>query len=407
MTREEYLNQRNELLAQAQACIESNDLDGYNAIEVQIKALDEKFEASAKAQANMAALRDAPVNVAVQSMQIDENGVAAVMAPAEKVNEDTIYLEAWGKAMMNMALTQDEQVVFDKYNAKNAVQTAETHGIIIPETVVANIWREAGEMYALVGDLDMTFVPGDLTLIKATEEGDDADWYNEATEVADGAVAFGNVNLTGCELAKNIPVSWKLKKMSITKFIPYITTLLAEKMGAALAKAVASGKGKPGGGDTFKPQPMGVETALEAETDTPQIVEFAASPTYDDITKLIAKLPAKYKKGAVMYANSDFVWTKLAQIKDTTGRPIFIANAAEGGIGRLLGFLVKEDDSVSADSMMMGNLKKGYAMNVNENATVYTEDHKKKRYTDYMAYSLVDGDLMTTKAFAILKKTVV
>ncbi len=34
--------------------------------------------------------------------------------------------------------------------------------------------------------------------------------------------------------------------MSIDEFVPYITSLLAEKMGAALAKAIVDGKGKPG-----------------------------------------------------------------------------------------------------------------------------------------------------------------
>ena len=48
--------------------------------------------------------------------------------------------------------------------------------------------------------------------------------------------------------------------------------------------------------------------------------------------------------------------------------------------------------------------QKGYAVNINENMTMYNEDHIKSRTTDYMGYALVDGDVLTTKAFALLKK---
>lgn len=43
-------------------------------------------------------------------------------------------------------------------------------------------------------------------------------------------------------------------------------------------------------------------------------------------------------------------------------------------------------------------------MNINENMTIYTDDHVKARTTDYMGYALIDGDVVTTKSFALLKK---
>ena len=36
-----------------------------------------------------------------------------------------------------------------------------------------------------------------------------------------------------------------------------------------------SGKGKPGAGDSFKPEPKGIKTALLAQTGTPQVVASA------------------------------------------------------------------------------------------------------------------------------------
>lgn len=411
MNKQEYLAKRKKLLEEAEQLLNEGKLKEYEAKEKEIKELDEQFEAFAKAQANMNALKDKqPAAVAIE-MAAGENGVVATTKPVEAKDEKEVYLRAWAKEMMGQPLAEQEKVVFDKFNAdiRNATQTAATHAILIPETVREGIWREAGELYPILGDVRMTFVPGDLTIIKETNAGDDAQWYDEETEVADSDFGFGELNLTGCELAKSIPISWKLRKMSIDAFIPYIQTLLAEKMGAALAKAIVSGLGKPGTGDTFKPQPKGIVTALVAEQGTPQIIEYDDTDDldYDKLAKAMGLIKSTYKNGAVIYAKSTTIWNKLALIKDNQGRPLFIPDVTtDGGVGRIFGLPVKEEDSVADDAILFGNVARGYVMNVNENMTIYTEDHVKQRYTDYMAYAIVDGDVMTTKAFAYIRKKV-
>ncbi|MBN2796226.1 MAG: phage major capsid protein [Clostridia bacterium] len=404
MKKSEYLNKRKELLNQATQALEKNDLELFNTKEKEIKDLDDQFEAFAKAEANMNALKDVPM--ANRGGDMLTEGEETSTAISNQADEKEQYKNAWAKMMKGMALNQDEQVIMDRFNPKNSTQTAETHSVIIPETVTNDIWREAAEMYPLLADLDMTFVPGDLTILKESSSGTDADWYDEATEATDGEFAIGEINLSGCELIKMIPVSWKLKKMAIDKFIPYITTLLAEKMGAALAKAVVSGKGKPGDGDTFKAQPKGVIVALSAEVSTPQIIEFDDATdklTYEKLTLAFGKLPSGYKKGASIYANSKTVWNRLANLKDETGKPLFIQDVTAGGVGRIFGIVVKEDDSIEDDGILLGNIKKGYACNVNEDMTIYTEEKVTLRRTNYMAYSLVDGAPRTTKAFVYIR----
>lgn len=403
MKKADYLNKRKELMNQAQKALEESDLELFNKKEEEIQALDDKFEAFAKAQANMNALKESQLVDDGAEMLNTEETFSTV---ANKGDEKDQYKNAWAKMMKGMALNQDEQTIMDKFNPKNATQTAETHSVIIPESVTNDIWREAAEMYPLLADLDMTFVPGDLTILKETSSGSDADWYDEATEATDGDFAIGEINLTGCELIKMIPVSWKLKKMAIDKFIPYITTLLAEKMGAALAKAVVSGKGKPGDGDTFKAQPKGIVVALDAEASTPQIIEFDDASdqlSYKKLTSAFSKLPSGYKKGASIYANSKTVWNRLANLKDESGKPLFIQDVTAGGVGRIFGIVVKEDDSVEDDGILLGNVKKGYACNVNEDMTIYTEEKVTLRRTNYMGYSLVDGAPRTTKAFVYIR----
>ncbi|ATB52729.1 major capsid protein [Caldibacillus phage CBP1] len=405
MNKQEYLEKRKALLAEAEAFLNEGKLEEFEVKEKEIKDLDEQFEKLAKAQANMNALKEPVINQSFLNMNMGDDGVMAKNEPKTTADEKQVYLNAWAKNMMGMVLEGEEKEVFDKVNYKyrNEVQTTQQHAVLIPETVVEGIWREAGELYPILGDVRMTFVPGDVTILKEENSGDDAAWYDEATEVADGSFVIGELNLKGCELAKNIPVSWKLRKMAINDFVAYIQTLLAEKMGAALAKAIVAGKGKPGSGDTFKAEPKGIVTALEAEAGTPQIVEFETL-SYDDLAKAMGKIKSAYKSGAAIYAKSATVWNTLATLKDNDGRPLFVPDVTSDGVGRIFGVPVKEEDAVPEDVILIGNVERGYAMNVNENMTIYTEDHIKQRYTDYMGYAIVDGDVLTSKAFAVLRK---
>ncbi|WJQ03202.1 phage major capsid protein [Geobacillus stearothermophilus] len=411
MNKQEYLAKRKSLLEAAEKALNEGNLDEFEAKEKEIKDLDEKFEAFAKAQANINALKDKqPAAVAVE-MAAGEDGVVATTRPVEAKDEKEVYLRAWAKDMMGLSLDGEEKVVFDKFNTnvQNAVQSTTQHAVLIPETVRDGIWREAQELFPILADLRMTFVPGDFTIIKETNSGADADWYDEATAVVDGDFAFEELNLSGCELAKSIPISWKLRKMSIDAFIPYIQTLLAEKIGAAIAKGVVSGLGKPGAGETFKPQPKGIVTAILAETGTPQLVEYDSTNVlnYDKLAMAMGKIKSAYKTGAAIYAKSTMIWDKLVTMKDSTGRPLFIPDLNNSnGVGRMFGLPVKEEDSVPEGAILIGNVGRGYALNINEDMTIYTEDHVKQRYTDYMAYALVDGAPLSTKAFAYIREKV-
>ena len=409
----EYMKKRSELLNEAEQFINEGKLKEYEAKEKEVKELDAKYEATAKAQANINALKEQKPAETVMNLLTEKDGVKVTTTdPVNAKDAKKVYLNAWAKNMMGMSLNDDEKVVFDKVNSsfKNETQTAATHAVLIPETVRDGIWREAGELFPILGDINMTFVPGDLTILKETNSGADADWYDEQTVVADSDFAVGELNLTGCELAKAIPISWKLRKMSIDAFISYIQTLLAEKMGAALAKAIVSGLGKPGGGDSFKPQPRGIITAIDAEAGTPQIVTYdpdnATTPdplTYDKLAQAMGLIKSTYKTGASIYAKSSVIWGVLALLKDNQGRPLFIPDVTAGGVGRIFGLPVKEEDSIPDGDILIGNVARGYAMNVNENMTIYTEDHVKARYTDYMSYAIVDGDVLTTKAFVYIE----
>ncbi len=418
MTKEKYLQNRKALMEEAQNLINEGKLEDANAKMKDIEALDRQFEDAAKAQANINALKDKAVvtDISNKSVQVAGGTTVAVFDTTDDVgdekNQDKVYLNAWAKDMLGHKLTEDEQGVFNKVNEafkmdpRNEAFTHTTGntGIVIPQTVVEGIWKEVGETYPLWDDVSKLYVGGNLSMIKG-ETSTDAGWYEEENETEDGQETFGILNLTGCELSRSITVSWKLKAMSIEAFLPYIQGRLAEKMGAALGYGVSVGKGKPGEGDSFKPEPKGVVTALKAEEETPQVITYDTEDplAFEKFTIALSKIKSGYLKGAVIYADSKTIWTQIANIKDGMDRPYFVPDVSSGGVGRIFGLTVKEDDSIPTGSILIGNAQKGYLANINQAITLDSEDHKKKRVTDYIAYGIVDGDVVTTKAFVLIE----
>lgn len=317
------------------------------------------------------------------------------------------YRSAWAKDMLGRHLTKEERELYDRTNIeyREFTHTTENSQVLIPKTVVAGIWKRAEEQYPLWADVRKLRVNGNLSLLKGSASAD-AEWYEEEDIVDTDQLAFGTLELTGCELAKAVTVTWKLKKMAIEDFIAYIEREIGDRMGAALSKGVYAGRGKPGVGETFKPEPRGIKTALAAEADTPQIVEYEDALAYANLTEAMGGIHASYGSGVTIYANSATVWGTLANMLDGQGRPLFIPDVTAGGVGRIFGRIIKPDASIPNGELLFGNTERGYVANINEDITMYQEDHVRKRLTDYMGYAIVDGDVQDNKAFVILQPAV-
>jgi HK97 family phage major capsid protein len=314
------------------------------------------------------------------------------------------YRAAWAKDMMGVALETEERSMYDRVNVeyRDFTHTTENSAILIPKTVSDGIWKRAEEQYPLWADVRKLRVRGNLTMIKSDGNAVNAQWYDEATKVITDKLGFGELNLTGCELAKAVQVTWKLRKMAIEDFIAYITREIADRMGIALSAAVYAGKGKPSGTDTFKPEPRGIKTVLEAEAGTPQIVGYDTDIAFNTLTAAMGGIHSSYANGVTIYANNTTIWSHLATLVDAMGRPMFIADVMAGGVGRIFGRTIKADATIPDGEILIGNLNDGYLANINEDITMYTEDHVRERLTDYMGYAIVDGDVVDSKAFVII-----
>lgn len=370
-----------------------------------IEALDAEKEKLDKEAANLNALLamkvSAPANIEDKSVEPD--GARSAGKTGGVRDEEALYRSAFARTLMNQPLSADESAVFVRYNVEDIrgdLQTAATHTVVIPNTLVQQIWKEMGEAHPILRAVPRTYVKGKITYPREKDGGDNAAWYDESTEVTSGSFTLDSIELDGYELAKSILISWKLEKMSIDAFLTYIANLIAEKMGNALAAAIVSGTGSK--------QPQGIVTALEAETSTPQVLTWTASTDevdYAKLTEFMGKIRSGYASGAAIYAKNSFIWNTLANLLDETGRPYFIADVISGGVGRLFGHVVYEEDAVPDNAMLLANVARGYRMNVQEEISLLRDEYMTKRQTEFMGYAILDGKPITTKAFVYLKKS--
>ena len=395
-------------LAEIRAQLRGEGEADLDALEKEIAELEAERAALIRRQeiANRAADSLAPGLRAVEQSNGESRGAETA---AEGFSEPTEYRNAWALSMLGREMSAEQRAVYEETNAQYRAytHTTENTAVLIPNTVVAGIWKRAAEAYPLWGDVRKFSVRGTLSMKKHTGiSAGDAAWYDESTATADEQNAFGEITLTGCELAKAVTVSWKLRAMAVPEFIAFIEAEIGERMGAALGNAAYSGKGKPGVGDSFKPEPNGIKTALLAETNTPQVVTYTAANGISaaNLRTAVSKLHSSYTKQAAFYANNATVWTDLAEIEDGENRPIFVPDQAnQGAVGRMFGLPVKVDAALADGEVLVGAANAGYIANINEEMTMHTEEHVKARSTDYMGYAIVDGDVLDTKAFALVK----
>ena len=409
MTREQYLAKRTELVNAAQTALNNNDIDKFNELKGQIEKLDNDFAALAQAQANLNAingenerLRNSVINEFTENDDAGQAMNGSRRGTEEKYTASSeVYERAWLRNLREEQLTDEEARAFRMVN--EGTHTTETNPTVIPTTLADKILRRAEELYPIWGDTVKLHIKGTYTVILDTETGE-ADWYKESEEGKTETIDTDNVlKLSGNELAKYLELTWKSRAMSIDDFRSYLIEKLGKKMGRALARAIAHGPGQVEGNAG---QPMGIVTYL-SKSATEQITEYTENElAYKIITKARSKIASGYGTGLVVYANSDTIWNEIANVMDNNNRPIFLSDVINGGgVGKMLGIVVKEDASFDDGEILFANMSQGYLVNIEEDLSIKSEENIKGRKITYGAYMNVDGNITFPKAFLLLKKT--
>ena len=96
------------------------------------------------------------------------------------------------------------------------------------------------------------------------------------------------------------------------------------------------------------------------------------------------------------------MFTGATNVLDKNDRPLMIADPTAGGVQRIFGIPVKQEDALADGEILLSAPGVGYIANVNKDMSLSTEEHVKARTADYCAYAIVDGNVITTKAHALL-----
>ena len=386
----ELLEQRNELLDNAETFLNEGKIEDFNGIEAQVKELDNKIEAAKLANANLKALQDNKTVLELENKNVQVEGAKKVDNISNVISTEQVYSNAFAKTMMGLELTPTENNTFMEMNNHTTLNT----GVMIPKTTLNEIISEIEVQAPFFADAKKFEFSGTLSLPKHTAiTAGDAAAYLEAEATAVEKNTFVEIQLGAKEVAKYVEVSFKLESMSIPAFLEYLKGEIVDRVGAALGKQAISGTGVK--------EMTGVLTALNSVASQKTTYTTAAGIVYKDITTAVAKLGSQHVKSAVIYASNATVWNQLANIMDGNGRPLFISDVTAGGVGRILGLPVKVDSAIADGTVIIGNAK-GYAVNTNESLKVESARDIKARKVGFSAYTIVDGNVTHEKAFSIL-----
>ena len=162
MNREKYLKMRNEMMAVAQNLLNEGKIEEMQAKKKEIEKLDADFETASTEQANLAALENK-----IPAYDPENNSVSPiagkVVGTTEQDNSKVDYETVFAKVALKRQLNNAEIEMYNKYNPENAYTHNTTNtAIMIPETVIAGIMKEAAELHPILEDVRKLGIKGTI-----------------------------------------------------------------------------------------------------------------------------------------------------------------------------------------------------------------------------------------------------
>lgn len=402
MTREQYLNQRNQLMTKAKGFLDAGNLDQFNATKAEIETLDQQYEAAATAQANFAALQGG----AVVPQSLQNLGGALPGIPDNPVPEhaagDLFASPEYAAAFMNFACGREAMPI--RFRNAAATTTAANAGAVIPTTMVREIVRELKERGVIFQQLRHLNIQGGVE-IPIADLNPVASWVGEnASEdqelTAKNSVQFSYYGLE-CKISQTILAS----VVTIEEFQDLFVELAVDAIMAAVEKGVFFGTGSG--------QMLGVCN----DPRVTNVVELSPEEvaTYKGWkTKVFAKIKKRYRGGAFYMAQGTFEGC-IDGMVDEIGQPVGRVNYGIEGEERYRfgGKDVEtvEDDVIApyseaaaGDVITVFMPMRSYVFNSNMQMTVvhWIDHDTNKKKTKVML--ICDGKIADPNGVVVVKK---
>ena len=379
MTAEQLVERRSAIATE----LDSPDAD-LDALEAEVRAINEELETRKNTEAKKAEVRDAIANGTQPAEKIKEFKEVTKMEERIFTPDTVEYRDAYMKNLMGKPMSIEE---------RSALSGA---SYVIPTETLNKIYGKLEENQ-LIREIDALRIPGYVSVPTASTVND-ASWIAMASASTDSADAMGTVSLTAKKLIKTIEITADIQAMSIPAFQGWLVNKLAQKMEAAICAAIVNGAGS-----TTVPQGVG-QCGITTSTAI-------AGATLAKLSAFMGGLKAPYHNGAIWVMSAENFFTYVLPLaSDSNGYLV------QDGIGyRLLGHRVVLNDNVddckfksgstaeaaNADHIIFGNFREGYVFNFGEGIQVEADNSVSFRSgsTVYRAMALCDGAVADKDAF--------
>ena len=315
------------------------------------------------------------------------------------------YRSAFYKSMLGKELTGAEQTAFNRAmeieKRSDAYTTSGSAPVLIPTQTLNEIIRKARTEGGLLAHCRSFNMPSKVSIIVATPNSN-ASWNTEGDPVDSEAPAFTEVKFDGYEIIKVFSITAKVKAMSVDGLEAYLADELTKCVLGTLEYAVVNGTGSGQG--------TGLESGITWKKTSgtgKNWIEIASGSdlAYTDIIGAMALLKRGYSNGAVFAMNSATLYNSVYGLVDNTDRPIFIADAQNETVGKILSKEVVIDDNIADDTIYYGNFNY-FGYNMPSGIAVETSTHSsfKSGRVDVRGMAIADCKPIVAEAFVKITK---
>lgn len=376
MTRKEYMEKRNSMIAEAKNLLDAGKIEEAKAKREEVEALDSSFEAAATEQANLNAL-----NNIQPSAPFATNETVAIDATEQKA----LYKTAFFKRLMGKELSPEEKAAYTSGTS--------SAGAVIPEETADQIITKLKERAPLLNEITLLQVAGNVTF---AVEGvnNDASMHAENAEITPAADTLVKVQLTGFEIVKLIQVSDTVSTMSINAFEGWLVDMLVESIADKISNQIINGTGNS--------EATGIEKANTWGAQNSVTVTKTGTLSALNVQTLIGLLGGGYDPNAKFLMSKKTLFTDFMPLQDNAKNDIV---TREGRNYYVYGYPVLIDARVTEHEAYFGDLKR-YIGNLAETVSVKTDFDINTNSNKYLGVAIFDGKPALGEAFVKLVKAV-
>ncbi len=284
------------------------------------------------------------------------------------------YKNAYLKNLLDMDMSSEERAAF--------VHMTTNTQAVLPTMMINEIWNLVSQEHAIMGDITIYRTGTIIEVMKHTAIAQGkAKTVAENTANEDEQNTFVKVTLSGKDFSKHIDVSYALGKMSVDSLEQYLVNEIAKGLAEAMAMDVIVQIGTD------------MAAANKIQTATKDVV------VWKDIANIFAKL--KRVRGITVYMQRSFLYKHLVGLTDNSGKMLFQPNAQNGAEGTLLGAIIKIEDAVDENKMLIGDPKR-VVYNMVQDVMIETDKDIKKHVQTFSGYARGEGALIDPDSFAEL-----